>query len=91
MILQTKELTTVAQQKHHKNHEVYKDILQEVYRRIKYKNSIGYKQLVYNISPVLLGKPLINIEHAGIYITRKLIAGEFKVQLMYNKLFIDWS
>lgn len=92
MILQTNDLKTLQTKKHNTNKEIYKELLHQVYTKIKLKNSLGHSQLLYQLSPIIPGKPLINVEHALLYITRKLQYGKFKVsRYFYNTIIIDWS
>ena len=91
MVLQTQELVTRRTKKHSKNHEIYKELLQCVYNKIKMKNELGHLSMMYVLSPIMPGKPLINLDHAIMYITKKLKAGNFKIQCANNVLYIDWS
>ena len=92
MILQTNDLKTSQSKKHNINKEIYKELLQQVYSKIRFKNSFGHTQFLYRLSPIIPGKPLVNVEHALMYITRKLQSGKFRVsRYFYNTIFIDWS
>ena len=91
MILSVHELKKAQSAKCLKHKEVYKEILNTIYFKIKEKNKNGYTNLVYLISPIRPGKPLINIEHACTYINKKLTQGNFKVNIVQNKIFVDWS
>ena len=91
MILSVHELKKAQSAKRLKNKELYKELLNGIYFKIKEKNKNGYTNLVYIISPIIPGKPLVNIEHACTYIYKKLTQGNFKVNIVTNKIFIDWS
>ena len=91
MVLSVNELKKTKQNRHKQNKQLYKEILEHIYMKIQNKNSQGYTSLVYMISPVALGKPLINVAHATTYVSRKLIQGQFKINVIHNKIHIDWS
>lgn len=91
MVLQIDDLSKIRNKKHNKNHEIYKEILENICNKIHMKNRLGHVNMTYVLSPIMPGKPLVNIEHAMMYIIRKLKAGKFKVTVMNNILFIDWS
>jgi hypothetical protein len=91
MILSVNELKQEKKNKHDKNKQIYREILTQVYSKIQQKNKEGYTFLIFLISPIVPGKPLINIHNASIYIYKKLIKGNFKVNIQGNKMYIDWS
>jgi hypothetical protein len=91
MVLKIHELLNERARKHKKNHEIYKELLEQIYTKIKNKNQLGHVNMTYLISPIIPGKPLINIEHAMMYICRKLNAGNFKTRVSNNIIYIEWS
>ena len=90
-MLKKHDLANDRSKKHKQNHEIYKSILEQVYAKIRMKNSLGHSQMVYTISPIQPGKPLINVQHALMYICRKLQSGNFKTYVIHNVLNVDWS
>jgi hypothetical protein len=91
MVLSVHELKEANKHKHVKNKTMYKELLNHIYEKIQQKNKNGITFLVYTVSPVYLGKPLLNVEHACAYICKKLAQGNFKTRLIFNKIYIDWS
>mgnify|MGYP006135516715 CR=1 FL=1 len=91
MVLSVRELKDINQIKSNKRKEIYKELLNHIYAKIHEKNKNGFKSLIYLLCPIALGKPLINIDHASSYIYKKLIRGNFKVNIIYNKIYVDWS
>lgn len=91
MVLQTQELNKERVKRHMANKEIYKEILLHIYTKIKLKNQSNQFFLVYHLSPIMLGKPLINIDHALMYIVKKLNAGKFKTFVQHNSIYIDWA
>jgi len=91
MVLSVNELKDQSKLKHKRNKELYKELLYSVYEKIKIKNKKGLHSLIYILRPIIPGKPLINTDHAGVYIQRKLSEGNFKTHIIHNKIYIDWS
>lgn len=87
------ELREKDNQRRIKNHECYKEILNDVYVKIKKRNEQHFQNLIYNIPHFKLGWPPINIENAIKYCIMKLNKGGF-VAYPYgclNSLYVDWS
>lgn len=75
-----------------RNHDYYKSILDNVYKRIKIRNSKKYTYLIYSINPIQFGMPLLNVDHAIKYILKKLCKGGFQVVRMnYNTIYCNWN
>lgn len=91
MVLSVNELKEESKLKLKKNKELYKELLNNIYKKIQKKNKEGLYSLIYILRPIIPGKPLINIDHAGVYIQKKLSQGKFKTQIIHNKIYIDWS
>ena len=91
MVLSVNELKDESKLKHRKNKELYKELLNNIYEKIHKKNKEGLHSLIYILRPIVLGKPLINTDHAGAYIQKKLCQGKFYTHIIHNKIYIDWS
>ena len=92
-MLSVVELREKDSQRRKKNHECYKDILNDVYVKIKKRNEQHFQNLVYNVPPFKIGWPPINVENAIKYCIMKLNKGGFVVYpyKYMNTLYIDWS
>lgn len=91
--LSVNDLRKFDEEKKNKNHQLYKELLEEVYEKIKKRNKSNYKNTTYDIPLVKIGYPLINIMSAMQYIIMKLNKGGF-VAFPFGdmkKIYIDWS
>lgn len=93
MQLSANDLLQERKLKMKQNHELYKELLLEVQRKIINRNKTNYKNLVYTFPIIRIGYPLYNIDRAMQYIIMKLNKGGF-VAYPYgtnNTLYVDWS
>uniref|UniRef100_A0A6C0F622 Uncharacterized protein n=1 Tax=viral metagenome TaxID=1070528 RepID=A0A6C0F622_9ZZZZ len=75
-----------------KKNEKYKKLLNYCVNKIKYMNEQGHLQYIFTLNELIIDMPLINVEKALKYISKKLVKNEFKVYKMTeNAILIDWS
>ena len=90
-MLHITDLKDEKKQKCKLNHEIYKELLQDVNKRIMRNNKKGTNFVCFYVPIFIIGKPLFNYEHALLYITRKLQKGGFIYEISNgNKLNISW-
>ena len=77
--LTVKELNQTQIDKHKANKEIYRTILGECEKKIKFQNSIGNTQTVLRIPYMMFDKPLYNITHAMMYTIKKLKNNGFNI------------
>ena len=75
-----------------KSKQVYKNILEKCYCKIKNANVNNQTFIIYRLNPIHLGEPLYDITYAVRYLQHKLKKGNFKVSITSPcTIFIDWS
>ena len=90
--LTAKDLSQTQKDKHKANKEIYKGILLDCEKKIKYQNSIGNSQTVIKIPYMKFDTPLYDITHAMMYVIRKLKENGFKIANIYeNGLHVIWN
>jgi len=91
-MLHVSDLNKTSLKKENSNKQIYIHILQKCYSQIKQKNDNVCTNLIFILPPFGLGLPLYNMEHAMLYIMRKLEKGGFYIRLLEtNKLYVDWN
>lgn len=89
--LTTKDLNQTQVDKHKANKEIYRYILGDCEKKIKFHNSLGNTQTILRIPYMLFDKPLYNITHAIMYVIRKLKKNGFVIGNVYeNMIQISW-
>ena len=74
-----------------KKQEIYKDILQKIYQKIKIANKLN-NYCYYVIPKFMIGMPLINISKCSDFIYNQLLINGFKVtRIHYNYFLIYWG
>ena len=89
-MLYAKDLNEASLKKEKTKNEVYKLILEDVYKKIQRRNQNNIKMLKTTIPLIKLGYPLYNIQSAVAYVHKKLTKGGFKVLICNNILDISW-
>ena len=91
-MLNTKELNKERNINKKKSKQVYKNILEKCYSKIKNANNNNLTFITYRLNPIHLGEPLYDITYAMRYLQHKLVKGNFKVTVTSPcTIFIDWS
>jgi hypothetical protein len=78
------------------NHETYKQLLAQVQGRIRARAGNRGTQLVWQVPPLVPGRPVYRPAHAARYVSEKLRRGGFEVvgvapQPEVQVLYISWS
>ena len=90
--LTTNDLTQTQKDKHKQNKKIYKGILADCEKKIKYQNSLGNSQTVIKIPYMKFDTPLYDITHAMMYVIRKLKENGFKIANIHeNGLHVMWN
>lgn len=91
-MLDARELTKERNAIKKKSKQVYKNILEKCYNKIKNANVLNQTFITFRLNPLHLGEPLYDITYAMRYLQHKLKKGNFKVTISAPcTLFIDWS
>ena len=91
-MLHVSELKNTSLKKAKSNKQVYKTLLEKCYTQIKQKNDNCATNTIFTLPPFSLGLPLYNMDHAVLYILRKLQQGGFYIRVLtQNKIYIDWD
>ena len=92
MTLNANDLKPVSNDKHKNNRLIYKSILEDCEKRIKYYNSLGLNEGVVKIPYMKIGLPLYNTTHAMMYVIMKLSKQNFKIGYIYeNTIHVSWK
>ena len=90
--LTTKDLNQTQIDKHKANKEIYRSILGDCEKKIKFQNSIGNIQTILRIPYMLFDKPLFNITHAMLYVIKKLKKNGFTIINVHeNCIQVSWK
>ena len=90
--LTAKQLQQTTKDKHKVNKEIYRTILADCEKKIKYQNSLGNSQTILRIPFMLFDKPLYNITHAIMYVMKKLKENGFTMMNIYeNNIQVKWK
>lgn len=90
--LKADDLNKIQKEKHKINKQIYKTILEDSEKKIKYNNSLGNTTAIITIPYIKLGYPIYNVTHAMMYVIKKLTKQGFKINgFQENKIFIDWK
>ena len=86
------DLNQTQKDKHKQNKEIYRSILADCEKKIKYQNSLGNTQTVFKVPYMKFDTPLYNITHAMMYVIRKLKENGFKIANVHeNGLHVMWN
>lgn len=91
-MLKASELQKENQDRKRRTRENYKRLLDDCCNRIKSANGKGLTAYTYRLSGVIADMPLIDVNAALLYISKKLVKGGFKVVYYApNAIHIDWT
>ena len=80
--------------KQHKNNiikDVFKELLNETYKKIQNANNNKLSYIVHYVPAIKIGYPLYDVRSATFYIYKKLFKGGFKIQYKEpNILCVSW-
>jgi len=93
MVFTTKDLEKICCAKTQSHKEIYKMLLEDIYKKIKLACQNNRNNLMYTFRPIIPGYPLYNINHACTYAERKLKKGGFRVNCDYDNYVkhVFWS
>lgn len=90
-ILSTKELDKETKVKKTVKNDAYNEVLKECYTKVKTRNKLGYKSILYKVPSILFGYPLYDVNDLATFIIRKLQKGGFTVYIVQGSLLISWE
>jgi len=78
------------------NHETYKQLLAQVQDRIKLRATNDFRDLMWQVPPLVPGRPVYTPSHAARYVSEKLRRGGFDVNVAtpgadVYVLYITWA
>ena len=93
MMLTTKDLVKISSSKNDNHKELYQNILETIYKKIKLACQNNRNHLIYTFRPIIPGYPIYNIHNACTYAARILKKGGFQVNCDYINCIIHiyWS
>ena len=91
MSLTVRELRAARQRKSSVNHETYKQLWTLAQQRIRARDEAGLRHLVFEIPPLVPGRPVFKPSHAARYVAAKLRRGGFRVEEMPLSLHVAWD
>ena len=85
------ELHSEVQKKKKIRKETYVKILDIISKRIKTKNELGEKRMIFSTPSYVMGCPSFDVYSATIYLERQLKNGGYNTRLISNdSIYIDW-
>ena len=90
-ILSIKELDKETKVKKTVKNDAYNEVLKECYAKVKTRNKLGYKSIMYKVPSILFGYPLYDVNDLATFIIRKLQKGGFTVYIVQGSLLISWE
>lgn len=90
-ILSTKDLDKETKVKKTVKNDAYNEVLKECYTKVKTRNKLGYKSIMYKVPSILFGYPLYDINDLATFIIRKLQKGGFTIYIVQGSLLISWE
>lgn len=90
-ILSTKDLDKAVKVKKTMKNDAYNEVLKECYAKVKTRNKLGYKSIMYKVPSFLFGYPLYDINDLTNFIIRKLQMGGFTIYITHGSLLISWE
>lgn len=78
------------------NHETYKQLLAQAQGRIRARAANGATDLLWQVPPLVPGRPVYTVFHAARYVSDKLRRGGFEVTVAspgsdVHALYVSWS
>ncbi len=61
------------------NHETYRQLWGQVQERVRLRAANGFTDLLWQVPPLVLGRPVYKVSHAARYVCDKLRLGGFEV------------
>lgn len=94
-MLTVEDLQTQRQARATVNHETYKQLWKQVQGTIRTRATNNFKDLLWQIPPLVPGRPVFNAAHAARYVSEKLRLGGFVVTVAspapdVQMLYITW-
>lgn len=94
-MLTVEDLQTQRQARATVNHETYKQLWKQVQGTIRTRATNNFKDLMWQIPPLVPGRPVFNAAHAARYVSEKLRLGGFVVSVAspapdVQMLYITW-
>ena len=74
-----------------KNHETYKEMLQEVLDKVSRTAETDHTSTSFSIPMLTRSHSRYNVQHAVSYIRKKLEQNGYKVEVRQDLILIDWS
>jgi hypothetical protein len=91
-LMDLSELVLEDKKKEKTELDLYRQILKSCHNMIRLKNKIGYKQIIYDIPPLLWGKPKYDIDILRNYLVDHLIENGFYVVVRdRHTIYICWD
>lgn len=94
-LLTVHDLQTQRQARALVNHETYKGLLAQAQDRIRARALNDCKDLLWQVPPLVPGRPLYKTSHAARYVAEKLRVGGFSVEVASSKdvhvLYVSWN
>ena len=90
-ILSTTELHKEMKVKKNLKNDAYNEVLKECYTKVKARNKLGHKSIVYKVPSILFGYPLYDVNDLATFIIRKLQKGGFIVYIIQGALLVSWE
>jgi hypothetical protein len=94
-LLTVDELQTQRQARARVNHETYKGLLAQAQGRIRARALNDCKDLLWQVPPLVPGRPLYKTSHAARYVADKLRLGGFSVEVASSRdvhvLYVSWN
>lgn len=90
------ELQTQREARASVNHETYKQLLGQVQDRIRARAQNDFRDFMWQVPPLVPGRPLYTVSHAARYVSEKLRRGGFEVTVAapgqdVHVLYITWT
>lgn len=92
LLVSVSELQEDEQRKKQIRKETYSKILDMISKKIKAKNELGEKQLIFVTPSFVMGCPSFDVGAATMYLERQLRNGGYTTAILSNDSFyIDWK
>jgi hypothetical protein len=90
-MINVKAIRKIEEAKTRVRKETYRKIYEQFCRKIQNAVTLGNKQVMLQVPPVLLGFPMYSIESAGVYLKRQLeLAGFHVTAVNAGVLYVSW-
>jgi hypothetical protein len=91
MNLTVRDLRAARQRRSGVNHETYKQLWTQAQQRIRVRDEMGHRHMVFDIPPLVPGRPVFKPSHAARYVAAKLRRGGFRVEETPHSLHVSWD